>query len=181
VSNIISGLFLMAEQPFVIGDVIKVGETSGEVVSIDMLSIKIRTFDNLLLRIPNESMLKSNVTNLTHFPIRRFDLKVSVAFREDLMKVQQVLMNAAKAIPICLQEPEPLFIILGFGESGIELQFSVWGRRENYLPLRNRVHESVKTAFDREGIEIPYPHRSLLVKPTGIDPDEILTEEKPSR
>jgi small-conductance mechanosensitive channel len=159
VSNIISGAFLIAEQPFLIGDIIKVGDTSGEVVSIDLLSIKMRTFDNLLVRIPNESMLKSNLTNLTHFPIRRFDLKVGVAFKEDLSKVQRVLLDTARGIPICLQEPEPLIIILGFGESSVDLQFSVWAKRENFLDLRNTMHRVVKEAFDREGVEIPYPHR----------------------
>jgi small-conductance mechanosensitive channel len=70
-SNLISGLFLMMERPFLIGDVIRVGDTTGEVISIDLLSVKVRTFDNLFVRLPNESMIKTQVTTLTKFPIRR--------------------------------------------------------------------------------------------------------------
>ncbi len=79
VSNIISGLFLIAEQPFKVDDIINVGGTIGIVMSIDVLSVKLRTFDNMFVRIPNETIIKTEVTNLTRFPIRRFNAKVSVA------------------------------------------------------------------------------------------------------
>ncbi len=161
VSNLISGLFLMVEQPFVVGDVIKVAEATGEVVSIDLLSVRLRTFDNLLVRIPNESMIKSNVTNLTFFPIRRFDMQVGVAYKEDLAKVGEVLMELADKNPICLQEPKPLIIFSGFGDSAINLQFSVWATREKFLELRNSMQNAVKRSFEQHGIEIPFPHRSL--------------------
>ena len=70
VSNIISGIFLISEQPFQVGDLIKVGETKGVVLSIDLLSIKLRTFDNQLVRIPNENLIKNELSNITRFPIR---------------------------------------------------------------------------------------------------------------
>jgi len=160
-SNLISGIFLMAERPFVIGDVIKVTDTTGEVVSIDLLSVRLRTFDNLLVRIPNEAMLKSNVTNLTHYPVRRLDMKIGVAYKEDVARVRATLESVAENNPICLQEPRPVTIFLGYGESSLDLQFSVWSTRENYLKLRNSMHESVKASFDEKGIEIPFPHRTI--------------------
>ena len=73
-SNLISGLFLLAEKPFAIGDTIRVGTTTGEVLSVDLLSVKLRTFDNLYVRIPNESLIKAEMTNLTKFPIRRLEI-----------------------------------------------------------------------------------------------------------
>src|SRR5690606_4939370 len=109
-SNLISGLFLVSEKPFELGDVIKVGETTGEVLSIDLLSVKLRTFDNLFVRIPNESLIKSQVTNMTRFPIRRFDLLVGVAYKEDISKVRQILTQVAENNPLCMEDPEPLFI-----------------------------------------------------------------------
>jgi small-conductance mechanosensitive channel len=168
-SNVISGLFLMGEQPFVVGDVIKVGDVSGEVLTIDLMSVKIRTFDNLQVRIPNETMLKSNVTTLTRFPIRRLDMKLGVAYREDLDRVRTVLFELADRNPVCLAEPAPLFIFLGFGDSSQDFQFSVWGTKENYLVLLNSMHLEVKKAFDAEGIEIPFPHRTL-VQSSGAEP-----------
>ena len=160
-SNLISGLFLIAERPFVVGDVITVDGTTGEVLSIDLLSVKLRTFDNLLVRVPNESIIKTTFTNLTHFPLRRADIKLGVAYKEDLERVREVLMAVADANPLCLDEPEPLFIFTGYGDSALEMQFSVWGKRENFLELRNSVYMEIKAAFDAESIEIPFPHRTL--------------------
>lgn len=160
-SNLISGLFLMLERPFKAGDVIRIGTTTGEVLSVDALSVKLRTFDNLYVRIPNESMIKSEMTNLTHFPIRRFDLKMGVAYHSDLAEVRQVLFEVADRNPLCLDEPKPLFIFLGFGDSALEFQFSVWAAREHWLDLRNSIAEEIKAAFDAAGIEIPFPHRTL--------------------
>ena len=160
-SNIISGLFLVAERPFSVGDLIRVGTTTGEVLSIDLLSVKLRTFDNLFVRIPNETLIKSEVTTLTRFPIRRIDLAIGVAYKEDIKNVRQVLEQVAGANPLCLDEPKPIFVFLGFGESSLDMQFSVWVKRENFIDLKNSIHEEIKEAFDAEGIEIPFPHRSL--------------------
>lgn len=160
-SNLISGLFLIAERPFVVGDVITVGGRTGEVVSIDLLSIKLRTFDNLLVRLPNESLLKSEIVNVTYYPIRRFDLKVSVAYNEDINKVRRLLLEVADKNPLCFEEPKPLFIFLGYSHSGQDIQFSVWTAKENYLDLANQMYQQVKEAFDRAGVEIPYPQRVL--------------------
>lgn len=160
-SNLISGLFLLGERPFTVGDVIKVGATTGEVLSVDLLSVKLRTFDNLYVRIPNETLIKSEVTTLTRFPIRRFDLQIGVAYKEDIARVRELLMRLAEANPLCLDEPKPLFIFNGFGDSALMIQFSVWARRESFLDLRNSLQEEIKNAFDAEGIEIPFPHRTL--------------------
>jgi small-conductance mechanosensitive channel len=177
-SNLVSGLFLIGERPFAIGEFIRVGETTGEVISIDLLSVKLRTFDNLMVRVPNESLIKSSITNLSRYPVRRLDIALGVAYKEDIERVRRVLTEVAAANPLCLEEPPPLFIFLGFGDSGIDLQFSVWSSRENFLDLRNTIHEEIKVAFDTEGIEIPFPHRSLYAgeatRPfpvTIVDPD----------
>jgi small-conductance mechanosensitive channel len=154
-------LFLIGERPFVVGDVIKVGETMGWVTSIDALSVKIRTYDNLLVRIPNESLLKTQLTNVTHHPIRRVDIKMGVAYKEDIGKVRETLMQVAERIPVCLDEPKPGFFFLNFGDSALEFQFSAWGVREKYFELKTALYKEIKKAFDEAGIEIPFPHRTL--------------------
>jgi small-conductance mechanosensitive channel len=160
-SNLISGLFLMIERPFSITDVIRVNDITGEVISIDLLSVKLRTFDNLFVRIPNESMIKSAVTTLTKYPIRRADLKIGIAYKEDIEKVRKILLEIAAKNLICLEEPAPVFILTGFGSSSVDIQFSVWARRENFLTLKNAMYMDIKKTFDEQGIEIPYPHMSL--------------------
>ncbi len=161
VSNVISGLFLIGERPFVVGDIINVGDTTGEVVSVDLLSVKLRTYDNLMVRIPNESMLKSNVTNLTQCPIRRADLQIGVAYKESIPRVREILMSVADKNPLCLEEPKPLFIFRGYGASSLDMQFSVRAKRESWLDMRNAVYEEIKQAFDDHGVEIPFPHVSV--------------------
>jgi len=162
-SNLISGLFLIAERPFVVGDAIKVGNTTGEVLSVDLLSVKLRTFDNVYVRVPNESLIKSEIVNFSRFPIRRIDVTVSVARREDIGRVREVLMQVAEDEPLCLAEPSPLFIFQGFGESALNIQFSVWAQRENVLVVKNGVQEAIKRAFDAHGITIPFPQRDVHV------------------
>lgn len=160
-SNLISGLFLMAEKPFTVGDVIKVEDTIGEVLSIDMLSVKVRTHDNLYVRLPNEALIKSKCTTITKFPIRRQDILVGVAYKEDLQKVKKVLFDVAFKNPLCLEEPKPLYVFLNYGDSALNIQFSVWATRANFLEMKNSMYEQIKEAFDRENIEIPFPHRTL--------------------
>jgi small-conductance mechanosensitive channel len=167
-SNVISGLFLLGERPFSVGDVIRVNGTTGEVLSVDLLSVKLRTFDNLFVRIPNETMIKTEVTNLRRFPIRRVDLQVGVAYKEDLRRVREVLLDVADRNPLCLEEPAPVIIFQGYGESSINHQFSVWAATDNYLELRNSIPLEIKEAFDEAGIEIPFPHRTLY---TGAETD----------
>lgn len=183
-SNLISGLFLLAERPFQLGDILKIGDTVGEVIAIDLISVKLRTFDNLFVRIPNESLIKDQMTNFSRFPIRRYDLQVGVAYREDLDRVHKVLEEVADRNPLCLDDPKPLIIFQGFGDSSVNLQLSVWARRENYLDLRNSIPLEVKRAFDDSGIEIPFPHVSLYAgsKTTPFPVQSIPPEvKKPER
>jgi len=161
VSNIISGFFLLAEEPFKVDDIIEVGDVQGLVMTVDMLSVKIRTFDNKLVRIPNETLVKSQVTTVTRFPIRRMDLLVGVAYKENLGRVKEVLLDVAEGSPHVLMEPEPLVIFVGYGQSSIDFKFAVWAKSEQYLEVKNQLLEDIKARFDGEGIEMPFPHRTL--------------------
>ena len=179
-SNLISGLFLMFERPFKLGDLIEIGETTGYVLSIDVLSIKLRTFDNRLVRLPNETVLKTELTNLTHLPLRRVDLKLGVAYKEALALVEKILLDIAKKNPLALDEPQPFMLMHGFGDSSVKFQFSVWATQANYWQLLTQLYTEVKARFDEEGIEIPFPHVSLYAgKETSPIPVEIV--EKPNR
>jgi small-conductance mechanosensitive channel len=157
-SNLISGLFLVAEKPFAIGDLIRVGQTLGVVHSIDLLSVKLRTLDNLFVRLPNETMIKSEVTNITRFPIRRMDFNVGVAYKEDIRRVLAVLKDIIEKNPHCLIEPEPLLFFDNFGESALLVRVGVWFEKSKYLACRNSLLTDIKERFDAEKIEIPFPH-----------------------
>lgn len=166
-SNFISGIFLIGEGSFGIGDYIRVGQTEGQVLSIDLLSVKLCTPDNLYVRIPNEQLIKSEVVNYTRFAIRRLSLAVGVAYKEDVGRVRELLLRLANENPLCLDEPAAQVVVQGFGDSAINLQFLVWTRRENFLLVRNQLQESIKAAFDAEGIEIPFPQIAVNASSNG--------------
>ncbi len=178
-SNLISGLFLIWEKPFAVGDVLHVGSDHGTVHSIDLLSVQLRTFNNQLVRIPNESLIKSSFTNVTRFPIRRMDIPIGVAYKEDVEKVVRVLKEVADANPYCLDEPEPVIIFKGFGDSALEFLFGPWFVKTDYVTLRNSLLTEIKKRFDEEGIEIPFPHRTLYAgEATRPFPVHIVSEER---
>jgi small-conductance mechanosensitive channel len=160
-SNLISGLFLIWEKPFAVGDVLECGNDRGVVHSVDLLSVQLRTYNNQLIRIPNETLIKNPFTNVTRFPIRRMDIDIGVAYKEDIEKVIRILKEVADANPLCLDEPEPVIVFKGFGDSALEFMFGPWFSKTDYIALRNSLLMEVKKRFDEEDIEIPFPHRTL--------------------
>jgi len=160
-SNIISGVFLLGERSFSVGDTIRTATVTGEVLSLDLLSVELRTFDNLFVRVPNELLVKSEITNLSRFPIRRIDISLRIAYGEDLAHVRDVLMAVADANPRCLVDPKPFFATEDFGEFAVLLRFSTWTRREIFLETKNELQTAIQRAFRREGIEEPTQRRAL--------------------
>lgn len=165
-SNLISGLFLIGEGSFEIGDMIQMTlirgyVIEGEVISIDLLSIKLRTVDNILIRVPNELLIRTPVQNLSRFPIRRIPITLAIAFQEDMSKVRQVLLNLAADYALVLDEPRPRVTVTAFRESTIELMFAVWTRRDNFLTVRDEIQEMIKDDFIKNNIEIPVPKIDL--------------------
>ena len=156
-SNLISGLFLIGEGSFMVGDTIKVNGTIGEVLSIDLLSIKLRTADNIYVRIPNEQLIKSEVSNLTRFAIRRVPIMVNISYQQDIGKVRQVLLTIADKNPLVLDEPKPQVVVQDLASSSINLMFNIWTRKENFLDVKDTIQESIKNAFDEHNIDIPFP------------------------
>ncbi|MDR3343683.1 MAG: mechanosensitive ion channel family protein [Treponema sp.] len=170
-SSFISGIFLLSEKPCQVGDAIKVGDVSGVVLSIDLLSVKLRTYDNLFIRIPNETILKSNLTTITRFPIRRLDLLLSVAYKEDLEQVREVLMDLVSKNLYCLKNPAPFFGFDKFDNSGISLVFNVWFEKSNFWNLKTSLLMAIKKEFEAQHIEIPYPKIDINISNgvTGMD------------
>jgi small-conductance mechanosensitive channel len=164
VSNIISGLFLISEKPFSVGDVIRIGGTTGIIQSIDLLSIKIRTFDNLFVRIPNEKILSSEVTNITRFPIRRMDIVLQVAYGQDLERVHALLTEIARDNPWSLDEPEPVIVFSEFKEGGIDVLFGLWFAKADFLSLKNSIMKTVTSRFQAEGIRFASARRVLSIE-----------------
>lgn len=174
-SNLISGLFILWEQPFKAGDMILVNGTRGAVISVDLLSVKIRSLDNMFIRVPNDTIIRSEVTTITRFPIRRLDINMGVAYREKPDHVMKVIREVAEANPYCLDEPAPIIVFTNFGSSALEFLIGLWFEKSQFLNLRNSFMVDLKKRFDEEGIEIPFPHLTLY---SGSETDPFPVEMK---
>ena len=155
ISNFLSGVFLLAEKPFQIGDYIVVNDRTGEVLSIDLLSVKIRTKDNVMVRIPNEYLLKAQFDNLSRFPIRRCTIQFKVAFQEDLNKIKRILFEVAKQNPLCLVSPSAEFSVIKLGESSVQIQFSVWSKQSTFSSLETNIQAEIQAHFIQHSIVLP--------------------------
>ena len=157
-SNVISGLFILAEKPFSTDDVVEVGGVTGVVMSIDLLSVKLRTFDNKFVRIPNETILKATVTNITRFPIRRVDATIPLPIMADISQIKEMLLDVAKKDKRILKLPEKFFYFKGIGESNEELMFFVWVATPDWFAIKNWLPEAILERLEKEGIVLPCPH-----------------------
>lgn len=174
-TNLISGLFLIGEGSFEVGDTIQItlirGHTiEGEVISIDLLSVKLLTLDNVYVRLPNEQLIRAPVHNLSKFPIRRVPITLSIDFHEDIIKVREVLLDVAKKHPWVLDEPKPAVTVTAFRESSIELLFAIWCRRENFFKVRDEMQERIRNGFVANHIEIPVPKMGFVDRPPIPEP-----------
>ncbi len=164
ISNVISGLFLVSEKAFGPGDVIRVGDTVGKVVSIDILSVKMRTFENQLVRLPNETLVKSVIVNLTRYPIRRINAELQIAHGDDLALVKETLLAAAAGLPEVLREPEPFFLIDGYGPEGVKIVFGLWIRQEDVVAVKNGIYSAIQKSFAEKGFRAPYSRVRVIVE-----------------
>jgi len=155
ISNVISGLFLLSEKPFSVGDVINTGEVNGVVLSIDTLSVKVRTFDNTFVRIPNESLIKSNVVNVTRFPIRRLDLVVTIPYSENLARALEVIKEVVVVNKYALANPELFLLVKRFAPAGTEVSLGVWFEPSDMTNLKNTLVVQLLERFRTENIELP--------------------------
>ncbi|MDR0636446.1 MAG: mechanosensitive ion channel family protein [Treponema sp.] len=165
VASCISGFFLISEKPFKVGDAIQVDTLLGTVLSVDLLSVKLRTFDNLFVRIPNETIIKANLITLTRYAIRRLDLSFSVAYTTNLEQARDVLMDIAAKNTYVLDNPTPLFRVDKFDERGVGIIMSLWFDKNFVLETKTSVLMDIKRRFDEERIELTYQKVDIGIVP----------------
>lgn len=159
VANFISGIFMYFDKPLKIGDPVEVAGYSGVVHDIRILSTRIRTWDGLLVRIPNEKLFNSDIKNLQKYPARRVDIIVGIAYKEDAQRAIDVIKKTLEEMPYVLAEPEPAVFVDNLGDNSVNIAVRAWAPTEKWFDVRTQIVQKVKEALDREGIEIPFPQR----------------------
>ena len=155
-SNLISGLFVLTEGSIHTGDTIIVGDITGIVDEVKLLSIRVHTYDNQMVRIPNSTVISSSMINNSYHGKRRFTLPVSVSYDTDMRKALEALKKAPALCPTVLSNPEPAVWFDGFGESGINMTVAVWFKPADYLQTKNDLYIAVKQVLDEAGVRIPF-------------------------
>lgn len=162
ISNMISGFVIMIDRPFRVGDRVKIpGGEVGDVVEIGLRSTKILDFDNNVLILPNNELVKTKIINFGYpDSVIRVSVDVSVAYGSDVDQVKTILLKAAHAQPEVLKEPAPEAFLMKFGDSA--LQFSLFCRVPE-IRLQFMTAEKIRVDIYKElrkaGIEIPYPQQ----------------------
>ncbi len=167
VNNFVSGLILLFERPVQTGDTIEVGALVGEVQRIGIRSSTVRTFEGADVIVPNASLISERVVNWTFSDRqRRVDISVGVVYGTDPEKVIALLVAAGRGHAEVLAIPEPVALLMAFGESSLDFQLRVWTRFEIFPRVQSEVTIAVNAALRAAGIEIPFPQRDLHVKLT---------------
>ena len=164
VSNVISGLFVLTERSLKVGDTIIVNGVTGIVDSISLLSVRVHTYDNQMVRIPNSTIINSNLTNNSYHDKRRITLGVSISYDADMKTALEALAKAPALCPTVLEEPAPAVWFDGFGDSGIDMTVAAWFKPENFLQTKNDLFIAIKKVLDEAQIEIPYNQLDVKMK-----------------
>jgi len=170
-SNLIAGILLIIDRPFEIGDRIEVwsspqgSATWGDVIDVGLRATKIRTTDNLVIIIPNNEIMIRDIVNYTTISADiRIRIPIGVSYDTDIKKAKSVILKVAKTAEWVLEDPPPKVEVRQFGESSVDLELRVWIKdARKRMDTISYMTDKVKEAFDREGIEIPYPKRDITI------------------
>jgi small-conductance mechanosensitive channel len=170
VSNFVSGLILLAERPFKVGDWIVAGDVSGTVKKISVRASEIETFQRQSVILPNSNLINDAVGNWTHRnKLGRIEIKVGVVYGSDVRRVHEVLLDIARNHPLVLKNPEPFVQFANFGPAALEFEIKVFlADILNGGSVQNDIRFAIVAAFDKEGIEIPSATRFV---PDNTKPD----------
>ncbi|MCA2005381.1 MAG: mechanosensitive ion channel family protein, partial [Ignavibacterium sp.] len=158
-SNMISGFIIMTDRPFRIGDRIRYADNQvGDVVDIGIRSTKILDFDNNIVIIPNNEIVKSRLVNITYpNSLTRVIVEVGVAYGTDIKKVKEILLKIANEDPECSKQVPPDVFFINFGASSLD--FRLVARTDDYRnawAMQCRMREKIYEEFNKNNIEIPF-------------------------
>ncbi len=163
--NFISGIFMSFKSNFKEGDFIKTNNMEGTVQKIDLRSTKMKTVEGYHVTIPNKDVFQQPLINYNHYSTRRIEVSCGVSYDSDLVHVEQVTLNAIKKIEAVKESPQPKLYYTEFAESSINysLRFYVnFLTAPDYFETQHDVIKAIKKAYDQEGIDIPFPIRTIL-------------------
>lgn len=159
VTNIGSGIFLIIERPVKIGDTVKIGETAGTIEDIRILSTTIKTYEGIFIRIPNEKVFNSEITNYVANVARRFEYRIAIRYSDDAGQAIRIINELLAAHPFVLKNPPPSIYVDELGDNGVIIMVRIWAPSREWWSVRTEMLWKIKQALEREGLAIPFPQR----------------------
>lgn len=163
-SNLAGGILILITRPFKDDDYIDACGYSGTVEDIRICHTKLRTTDNKVIYLPNGKLSTSEIVNYTEKDLRRVDLTFSISYSDDFEKAKKVIEEVWNQNELILKDPAPSVRVSAQSASSIDLTAKVWCKNEDYWTVNFDMLEQVKTAFDQNGIQIPFNQLDVHIK-----------------
>ena len=161
IGNLISGIFLIIERPIKMGQSVNIEGTVGIVEDIRIMSTTLRTFEGLFVRIPNQKVFTTNITNYVANVARRVDYTIGIPYTAEAEKAISLIKKLIEAEPFALKNPEPMVYVDNLGDNSVNLLVRFWAPVSEWFSIKTKMLWRMKKALEEEGIEIPFPQRVL--------------------
>ncbi len=165
-ANIVSGIVILFERPIKEGDMVRVSNTIGEVLKINLRATIIRTIYNEHLIVPNSEFINSVVENMSSEDLRlRIKVSVGVAYGTDPFLVKEALLEAARSTDNVMESPEPNVLFKEFGDSSLNFELFTWiDNPKKRFDTESDLHFEIVRQFNKRGIKIPFPQRDIYIR-----------------
>lgn len=158
-ANFAAGVMLLIFRPYKIGDYIDAAGVAGTVRQMGMFTTVLTTPDNIRVMVPNGKIFGDTIKNITAEDTRRVDMVMGIGYDSSIEKAVSIMQELMKADPRVLSDPEPQIAVAELADSSVNFVVRPWAKKEDYWGVKFDLTRQFKEAFDREGIDIPYPQR----------------------
>jgi len=168
-SNIASGVMLIVLRPFRAGDAVQIAGQEGIVEQVRIFQTVLRAYQNHDVILPNSQITAAPIINYTARQQRRIDLAIGIGYQDDMAKARTVMLGIAKDHGKVLDDPEPVVLVTGLGESSVDMVLRAWVNTPDFVTTRSELTETLRNRFAEAGLSIPYPQRDVHVYHHGAD------------
>ena len=169
-SNFASGLLILINRPFDVGDVVSAGGITGTVDQMNLVSTRFKTFDNQSIYVPNNEIWNNVITNITANDTRRVDLEFRTGYDDDFERAESIIRDVVLGHELVLDDPEPTVITHSLADSSVNIVCRPWAKTSDWWTVKTEVTRAVKRRFDEEGIRIPFAQQDVHIhQVTGSD------------
>jgi small conductance mechanosensitive channel len=168
-SNFASGIMILLYRPYDIGDVVSVAGVLGKVDAMSLVSTTLKTPDNQVVVVPNNSIWGDVITNVTGENTRRVDMVFGIGYEDDMDKAMACMEEVVKGHELVLADPAPVIQVTELADSSVNFVCRPWCKTSDYWVVYWDLHKKVKEKFDAEGISIPYPQQDVHMHQVAAD------------